>query len=355
MRSGYFYKYTAALFCFTNKVIIKERAREMVADIEENPAATTGNVEELTKDDQIATSLAVPLTPTTGNIDQPECLVMNAKEICLEASKLTDEKKIVPESPFEEKIADVSNNTPAAENVVEPPVAGAVETILTETVNQTVNEIENSLEPSKPTVEEKIDSSEVETIVVDNVEIGENVAEEPLATNTVESITIETEQQTAPVVSVDEVIQDTDAVHAAAPNQPDRMEVDAPEVTAAAEERKPAKSKKPAGSTGHIVANTTSTSLGLLAQYTSDSSEEGDDDDDGEEEPSEDEAEAERNATKQLFENILQKTQYRTVSSDEERYVCSRVCGANQANRFIDISSLFLSVLQLRNGERFRC
>lgn len=65
---------------------------------------------------------------------------------------------------------------------------------------------------------------------------------------------------------------------------------------------------------------TANTSLGLLAQYASDDSNEDSDDDDVIEVAAEssDEAEVEASATKMLLEQVFQQNNYRDVSSDDE-------------------------------------
>lgn len=65
------------------------------------------------------------------------------------------------------------------------------------------------------------------------------------------------------------------------------------------------------------VGKTANTSLGLLAQYASDSSEEDDNDEDSDIEE-DDEREVEASATKQLLEKVFQQTNYRDISSDDE-------------------------------------
>lgn len=69
-----------------------------------------------------------------------------------------------------------------------------------------------------------------------------------------------------------------------------------------------------------IITKTTNSSLDLLAQYTSSSEDENGYKYDGEEESSADEAESERNATKQLFNTVFQQNKYRAVSTDDDRY-----------------------------------
>lgn len=91
--------------------------------------------------------------------------------------------------------------------------------------------------------------------------------------------------------------------------------------------------KLPAEDNSHVVQNNISltentekntvfgtavnTSLGLLAQYTGDSSEDDDSEQDTNEKE-EDESQLELRATKHLFEKVFQQTAYRIISSDDE-------------------------------------
>lgn len=231
----------------------------------------------------------IEVTAPVGNVDTP-AVVTNIQTD--ESVPLTDENR--------DKLVDNEQNAGSAMAVDDVKVDTDV--VVSET---TVTSMEPETPLDSPAVSvqeavgELVEQSTVEATITAENKVDDVMVLESTVTPMEPEIAIDVPQNDPQIVAVEQVIS-VEIGDATAP-------IVLPEVVVPKQSASDAK-------------QTANTSLGLLAQYASDDSNEDSDDDDVIEVAAEssDEAEVEASATKMLLEQVFQQNNYRDVSSDDE-------------------------------------
>lgn len=231
----------------------------------------------------------IEVTAPVGNVDTT-AVVTNIQTD--ESVPLTDENR--------DKLVDNEQNVGSAMAVDDVKVDTDV--VVSET---TVTSMEPETPLDSPAVSvqeavgELVEQSTVEATITAENKVDDVMVLESTVTPMEPEIAIDVPQNDPQIVAVEQVIS-VEIGDATAP-------IVLPEVVVPKQSASDAK-------------QTANTSLGLLAQYASDDSNEDSDDDDVIEVAAEssDEAEVEASATKMLLEQVFQQNNYRDVSSDDE-------------------------------------